>query len=483
MLNSSSKTAPELAKALERNGFYSSDQYYVGHTKIFLKFETGLLLEQARNHQVGACSIKFQRIIRGWLARRRLYKKKTTLKLLKVAIESKNIDTLQNSVNSGIENMLEHTPLFRQANTILDRLKQEKQVTDFLSNTLLSLNLTYLRNAVQKAKSLNPPFDNPLVEKCQEKILELEASPENASQHTQCFPISPDAPFPPPPPPRKDNDNSHSLDKNSESINNTSNSREEENKIPPPPLEDPEIFLVPPPPRSSSHTNNDSKEETEPFDERISELTNDDDNGDDDDDDGDIFDSERPRPIKKGEFKRQESRSLSPVSRINRVEVRPLSSYMHRSKSPPPTLESSNFTEKLPETGLPADRKVRRTVINRRVSQEEFDEMKSLHEAITVLVEASNTEDGLSESHIAPLEEILTTIQSSGNHISNEASHLMLANEELIRAKQQLELQRKLSELGENAPRWKVRNRLQQASKLGMSNFAGRIITFFFFLL
>jgi hypothetical protein len=545
MLHSSAaklQSAPELMKALERDGYLTSNDYFVGYTKIFLKFETGLLLEQARNHQVGACAVTFERIIRGWLTRRKYGKVRKALEKLKLAITAKDKSLLKIAISEASEVSadatrggssssslfsLESCESYHLAQVTLHRLELEDDTMAALENALGTSDLALLLNAVQKATmSMNPPLMNPLVTSCQEKIVELQALIETTcSESVGNIPVTPKAPFPPPPPPprkimrstlRSPNDIFLTSLQSISPIISTPDSGTGRGSgfgslskdlssfsPPPPPEEDPPTDCdtpVPPPPPPPPLSPADSPIPPPPslpplpvrtsavaarVSERISDLTAED--GDFVSDligltSADTNTSSRSRQKEKQttQLRRHDSRSLSP--KINRVEVRPISSMIQRSKSPPPKLETNEYTEKLPETlsseTSTSPHHVRRTVIRRRVSQEEFDEMKSLHEALDVIIGASDTEEGLSETDLFPLKEILTNIQSSGNELSNEVSHLMLAKEELLRAKQQIELQQQLNEMGDNAPRWKVRNRLQQAAKLGMRNFSGE---FFFF--
>jgi hypothetical protein len=520
MLNSSSKTAPELAKALEKEGYFTSEQYFVGHTKIFLKFETGLLLEQVRNQQVGSCAIKFEKIIRGWLMRRRYLKILNSLQTLQFAITTNDQLALEAALSqvtttgAAVDfSVIQHSQVYKLALSTLHRLKLEEEMKQALENALKTSNLSLLLVAVERATAMDPPppLMAPLLKTCQDKILELQVMRESLdSEEMKSIPITPNAPFPPPPPPprrimRSTLKSSNeivltSLQTISPIITTTGIINFSDIALPPPPEQEPPIDdPAPPPPPPLSPAESPLPPPLSPADsplppplhlptsrvsDRISDLT-----AEDGDHVSDLMtSSERSRSRQKETFRRYDSRSLSP--KINRVEVRPMSSIIQRSLSPPPILETKIFTEKLPETHLPSSSpssssKVRhRTIIRKRVSQEEFDEIKSLHEALDAVIGASETEEGLTETDLLPLNEILTNIQSTGNQLSNEVSHLMFAKEELFRAKQQIELQQQLNEMGENAPRWKVRNRLQQATKLGMHNFSGIsfLLSSFFFL-
>jgi hypothetical protein len=503
ILNSSAKSFFELLKYfVEKVQYLSSDHYFVGHTKIFLKYETGLYLEQVRNYQITKYVMKFQKMIRGWLVRKRFQKILIVLKDLKNAMREQDCDLLERVLVLAEESLISSSVvlnlLVSDAQSLFSRLKLEKLTRGMLENALGSLNRTLLTDAINKAMTLIPPYTAPLVDQCREKLSELEN--KICEEEILSIPVTPQAPFPPPPPPPRNLKSTRfsrndivlaSLQTISPMLLVTDPLPPETYGLPPPPPEEPLDPLPPPPPLSERVSDSppppppllfdDSlpppppalPQATFPID-RISDLT----------DDGDVHTpllSERSRFPKRESFKRQESRSLSP--KINRVEVRPFSSFQ-RSKSPPPNLETKDFTERFPNTNLPPlsnnttipTSQVRRTIIRKRVSQEEFDEMRSLQEALSDVIGASDTDEGLSTAQFHSLKAVLSNIKSSGNCVSNEVTHLVLANEELLRAKQQIELQKQMREMTDSAPRWKVRNRLQQAAILGMNNFSGEII-------
>eukprot|EP00604_Paraphysomonas_vestita_P003682 CAMPEP_0174820668 /NCGR_PEP_ID=MMETSP1107-20130205/4641_1 /TAXON_ID=36770 /ORGANISM="Paraphysomonas vestita, Strain GFlagA" /LENGTH=112 /DNA_ID=CAMNT_0016036437 /DNA_START=686 /DNA_END=1024 /DNA_ORIENTATION=- len=87
------------------------------------------------------------------------------------------------------------------------------------------------------------------------------------------------------------------------------------------------------------------------------------------------------------------------------------------------------------------------------------------------LVAACSSEDGITVADIDPIEQILQQVQYTGSALAKYASELMMARDELARARKQLELQTALDALTERTPLWKIRNLVQQAEKIGMENY------------
>lgn len=435
MLQPSAKTAPELAKALERNGFYSSQQYYVGHTKVFLKFETGLLLEQARNHQVGACAVKFQRVMRGWMARRRLFYIMKTLTNLKRALATKDKNSLQDSLSMASKYMYNqgrHISVVTEARNLYNRLDQEKTTNDLLLNALQSMDYDLLDNAVKIARNMKPPLSSPLVKDCMNAMKDLKNSVTTLSAKT---PLQPRTNSPPPIP------DGPAL------LSAVANRAPAPSVIspPPPPKTVPSKYVPvpepPPPPRNKFDSSNYQPPPPQPS-----------------------AAPERGRLPRKS-LRRQESHSLSPARKPAGIAPPPR-------RNSPPKLESAAYLEKF-ETPIPLQRSGRTSILTRQLSRDDMADMTSLHEAIATLVEASNTEEGITESDLLPLQNLLNEFESSGNQLTQQVSHLMMAKEELLRAQQQLELQNKLAAVTPQTPQWKVRNLLVQANKVGMNNFYG----------
>jgi hypothetical protein len=465
MLQPSAKTAGDLAKSLERNGYFSSEQYYVGHTKIFLKFETGLLLEQARNHQVGACAVKFQRIIRGWMARRRLFYIFKTLTNLKRGLATKDKASLQDSLAMATKFMFNqgrHVPLVCEARSLFNRLEQENLTNEMLSNALRSLDYELLDNAVKMARNMKPPLSSPLVKDCMNAMKDLKNAATNLTGKT----ISA-ATGPPPPPPIPTGPALLA------SVANRAPAAAPGAPPPPPPKVVPSRYVPSPEPPSPfpnkfDPTNYQRPQPPPPPPPSASAAAG-------------GGQTERGRQPRRS-LMRQESHSLSPVRRpgpgfgfgsgpSGGGGGAGLGPARRRS---PPKLESAPYLEKF-ETPIPLQRSGRTSILTRQLSRDDMADMTSLHEAIAALVDASNTEFGLNETDLIPLENLLSEFQSTGNQLTQQVSQLMMAKEELFRAKQQLELQNKLAAVTPQTPQWKTRNLLVQANKVGMNNFHGTL--------
>jgi hypothetical protein len=459
MLCPSATTGSELARALERNGIYNSTQYFVGHSKIFLKFEVGMLLEQARNHQVGACAVRFQRIARGWMSRRRLLHIRKTLVSLKRAIATKARSNLEESLSSAkryMTNEGRHVPLVREATSLLNRLDEERDAVELLTNALKQMDMDLLENAVKNARGMKPALSSPLVRDCLNAMKDLRAGvvslpvPSAADRGGASPPpshTSPPSHTPPPP---------------SEPIGPTLGSMTAQLSRKPPPPPPPTAKLLgivpktanpsspPPPPRAfvlAPKTVSSPSPPPPPPPPALSQ-------------------EERGRPALRN-LKRQESRSVTPPPTRHVQFAEP-----KRAKSPTCALQKVDYTEKFEEP-IHIKKPIRTSILTRQLSKDDLEEMSAMHEAIEALVEASSREEGIQEEDIIPLRSLLEQLSESGNQLAQQVTGLVLAKEELMRAQKQLEVQRSLSLVTPTTPQWKVRNLMQQASKLGMDNYAG----------
>eukprot|EP00604_Paraphysomonas_vestita_P004347 CAMPEP_0174825652 /NCGR_PEP_ID=MMETSP1107-20130205/42966_1 /TAXON_ID=36770 /ORGANISM="Paraphysomonas vestita, Strain GFlagA" /LENGTH=390 /DNA_ID=CAMNT_0016057463 /DNA_START=1118 /DNA_END=2287 /DNA_ORIENTATION=+ len=376
-----------------------------------------------------------------------------------------------------IHNQGRHIPIVVEARNLLNRLDQEKQANDMLANALQSMDMNLLENAVKNARNMKPPLSSPLVKDCLNAMKDLKTTATTISSKTPLSPrpnspvpiptgpallsavsnrvpvgISNDTsvksvpsryvPSPEPPvstPNRFDPSNYGSVNSTLSSSSSISSSISSSNYLqqkqsiqsstPPPP--------PPPPPVTSSIIPSQQQQQQQQQQQR----------------------GRAPRRS----LMRQESHSLSPPRR----PAAPIPPPRRRS---PPKLETSEYLEKF-ETPIPLKRGGRTSVLTRQLSRDDMADMTSLHEAIASLVDASSSEEGITENDIFPLQNLLNEFQSSGNQLTQQVSDLMMAREELLRAQQQLELQNKLLAITPQTPHWKTRNLLVQASKIGMNNY------------
>ncbi|CAE7446956.1 unnamed protein product, partial [Symbiodinium microadriaticum] len=61
--------------------------------------------------------------------------------------------------------------------------------------------------------------------------------------------------------------------------------------------------------------------------------------------------------------------------------------------------------------------------------------------------------------------------EHSTSDVTEHISQLMMAKEELSRARKQLSLQRSLGALTDATPTWKMKNLIHQATQIGMENY------------
>jgi hypothetical protein len=456
ILSPETSSAQELIETLQQQQqqLIASSDYCFGHTKIFLKDQANYSLVASWNQLAGLRAITIQKLIRKYLAKKRVFHLKNTLINLKKGIKKRDYELLVESL-AVYHHFEYHTavnrPLISDAKSLVTRLKSEKEVMEMLSNGHQLNDIRILESGIQKAKSLIPPFQSPFLQECMEKVVELTEAIESLTR-----PCVPEVSSPP----LEARDIPQCRSNISESPQ-TDEENQSEISIPPrlqrktlfwPPS--PDVFDLP-------HLSNNHRHSIA--------LT------------GSHLNSRMIRPppieisddeprgrqfIRKQSVIRSETRSFSPPTspRIS-IEV------PQRSFSPPPTLHSSSKSpQPLPKMGI------RTSMLTRQVSTADMNDMESIHEIISDLVRACSSEDGITVDDIDPIEQALQQVQYSGSALAKYASELMMAREELARAKKQLELQASLTALTERTPLWKIRNLVQQAEKLGMENYRGESV-------
>jgi hypothetical protein len=442
----------ELVHTFHQNGLILSTDYCFGHTKIFLKDQAHLSLITAWNVLAGVRAVTIQKLIRKYLAKKRVFHLKNTLINLKKGIKKRDYELLVESL-AVYHHFEYHTavnrPLISDAKSLVTRLKSEREVTEILTKGLQCHDIRILESGIQKAKSMIPLFHSPLVEESVAKVIELTEAKESL---TCPCPSVPELSCP-----------LEIFDTSSGRNYSESPTTDEENKSESPvaPRFQRKTLFWPPspdlfdlPPLSSN---------TQP--RHSIALT------------GSLLNSRlmRPAPIeisdeprgrqltRKQSLIRSETRSLSPPisPRVPTIEV------PQRSLSPPPTSSKSPPPMPMPRMGI------RTSMLTRQVSTADMNDMESIHEIISDLVRACSSEDGITVDDIDPIEQALQQVQYTGSALAKYASELMMAREELARARKQLELQASLTALTERTPLWKIRNLVQQAEKLGMENYRG----------
>jgi len=527
----SARTLAELVKAMEVEGYFTPDQYFIGTTKVFLKYETGLLLEQARNWAAGESATKFQRIIRGWLCRRRLQKIRKALKHLKRAIPTHDKFAIEDAVamsNKFLPNRGLHIGIVMEARAMLNRMNEEEHAVAMLENAMQHMDLELLENAVRHARGMKPPLSSPLVRDCMNAVKQVKSNIHSMvsdyNRNNSSQPSSRGTSPPPPPPPRPPSQNTTAthLPQNSSHPSGSGVT-----SVPPPPL--PSKHSPPPMPAGSNGPNSsesrswggssqtNSHPDPPPQQPHVDHNVSQHQPSDTSQNTWNHLEAQPPSfvsvasrakafetktvrpphvettrpdfsyhpplfspsaddapppppppPPRRG-IARQESRSMSPP-RSGRM-IQPSTP---RAYSPPPALETQDFFEQYNEP-LPPPRQsgVRTSLLTRQLSKEEISTMSMLHSLIADLVDRSALETGITDDDILPLENMLRELSDCGSSTTQQMSDLMMAKEELSRAKKQLALQRTLQSVKPQTPQWKIRNLLNQATQLGMENYGG----------
>jgi hypothetical protein len=116
----------------------------------------------------------------------------------------------------------------------------------------------------------------------------------------------------------------------------------------------------------------------------------------------------------------------------------------------------------------------KRSILIRRMSAEQIGVAAEVHHMIEVLTNQSMSETGLHPNAIRPLEVLLKKISVRDDSVSREVTEMMMAEQELIRAKKQLLLQTAVDKVRPNTPLWKLKNLSHQARQIGMENYDGK---------
>jgi hypothetical protein len=451
--------ASELAHYLEGKGYYSSRDFFVGHSKIFFKYETGLRLEHSRNILTSHKALVIQKSIRKFLAIRRVFHLKNTLINLKKGVKTRDYELLTESLAVS-EHFQFFTavnrPLMNEAKTLLSRLKVERDIEITLENSLKTNDLSILESAVNRAKLIAPPYSSTTIDDCLNKMQEIKAQIELARKKEEEKTDSPlDSP-------------TQTTIETADILSNGSESpkaEREKNFLSPTqilPKSRNTVFL--PLAYQTLYPFESINISTSPSRHSIVLA-------------GSLLTHSRKIAMTESIIEEQRGRCLTKAKSIILSETRSLSPPRSpritvddipiRSFSPIPSLHPAA------ESPPPLPKVARTSMLTRQVSTADINDMESIHEIISSLVAACSSEEGITVDDIDPIEQILQQLQYTGSALAKYASELMMAREELARARKQLQLQSAFDALTDRTPLWKIRNLVQQAQKLGMDNYKG----------
>ena len=138
VLQPSATDATSLASLLTSSNQLAADQYVIGNTKIFLKHAAAAQLDAVRDAAYFSVASRVQRVVRGFVKRRRFRMFMNTLAKLKTAVSSKEKDVIEDAVALAVDlpNEGNHLPVVKTARDLLRRFKEEDKVNQLLTEAI-----------------------------------------------------------------------------------------------------------------------------------------------------------------------------------------------------------------------------------------------------------------------------------------------------------------------------------------------------------
>ena len=490
-LNQSSTTGPLLAKDLETKGLYGADDYCIGKNKIFLKYATGQKLEQLRGETINAAAKTCQSAATVFLARQRFKGLLRAYHDLETAAESRDTGVLEAALvllKTHLPNEGEYLPALREAKVTLARLREEEPVLRQLGTALEKKDFSGMENGLVQARSLSPPLCSPLVAACDQAIKDylrarmdvMKASSVGMTSSAKKLGQKQAA----------EKSNSPSLPHDTTLVSMTTK---------------PESTAV-----SNSHLEKSSssknhvpvatthssvlKVQTDTVPASASS------NG------GSIWGSPSAIRAANGKMAATSSHShnhshcdppapgpgagpaaggISKVVPQAQASVSsPVPVVEHKSQSHVnPADNNHNTTAVDTASTLPESEQIvhptedfksrKRSMLQRQLSTSQIGVAEEVSEMIEVLHELCLCEVGINPDDIKPLEVMLKKISSRDCPVNREIAEMMMAEQELIRAKKQLLLQAAVDKVKSNTPLWKLKNLAHQSRQIGMENYHG----------
>lgn len=147
----------QLCANLEKHGILEAGEYAVGKTKIFMRDAQFDEIEIQRAQVLGAVAIKMQRVIRGFVARQKFKRYKTTLDAIAQAIKKREINAIETALRgTGILPFVgKHLPIVQQAKKLVAELREEKRVLTLIAAATKSRDIMQLESAIAAAEQRN----------------------------------------------------------------------------------------------------------------------------------------------------------------------------------------------------------------------------------------------------------------------------------------------------------------------------------------
>jgi len=458
-LNLSSTTGPLLAGDLEAKGLFQSDDYCIGKTKIFFKYEAGKQLEKLRGEFINDTASCCQSWVKGFLARRRFKRFLTAVKAIQSSNNNPDKQALKDIVELGSKYLPEngnHVAAVSEARKTLIRVAHEEPIMEALTLAMKNKDYAAMEVAIGQARSLSPEFTHRLVTSCEDAIKvylkdRMKEARGSIRKQTSSGDQAQSNSLSPPP-----SSDSVSINENCSSSVSSTSSPQFQNVIKPPVVITSDVGVnslwgSPSAIRAAKgkmsgtvgHSSlNGLSTITHPIlDENVTPTST-------TIETGNVTPPSPPPPEKK-------------VITNDEPASKPTENVSHASDSDQIVGPSEDFKTK------------KRSVLVRRLSSEQIGVAAELHHMIEVLNDQCMSEEGLTPSAIRPLEVLLKKISVRDDTVSREVTDMMMAEQELIRAKKQLLLQVAVDKVKRNTPLWKLKNLAAQSHQLGMENYHG----------
>lgn len=187
IVNSQASNINSLCVLLTENHYITEEQWQIGKTKVFLRNLASENLENIRESRVSVFAVAIQRVVRGFLARKRVESVVAQLRILKSAIAQRNEEKLEKAIN-GAEKIksigILGLALFN-AKECLRSIREVKRVLQELEKALQTKDIRLLTSLLAAAEKLNVEgIDTKGVKlKAQQLIEELKFEAVQESSH------------------------------------------------------------------------------------------------------------------------------------------------------------------------------------------------------------------------------------------------------------------------------------------------------------
>jgi len=156
-----SKDAKGLTAALKEKGLLTKGEFAIGKSKIFLRTAPHNDLEAAREVALRTQAVMVQKVARGFIARNQYRAYMATLDDLRTGIKKRDYQLLKDALDSAgdLPNQGSNVSVVQEAWDLLQRLEEEKRVVKLLKEAIEKRDINALRSAVAAAEEMkfSPP--------------------------------------------------------------------------------------------------------------------------------------------------------------------------------------------------------------------------------------------------------------------------------------------------------------------------------------